>query len=160
MFACRRRVIELSVISESTATHSSPDRYLMPRHPDSLSPAELAFLAERHLGTLTTLSASGRPHSVAITFTYESGKVRILTNAGSQKVKNVERSGFASVCQVDGRRWLSLEGPATVHADEITIADAVAAYEHRYRATGENPDRVIVTISVEHVLGRADMPSR
>ena len=160
MFACRRHVIELPVTSESTATRSSPDRCLMPRHPESLSPTELVFLTERHLGTLTTLSASGRPHSVAIAFTYESGLVRILTNAGSQKVKNVERSGFASVCQIDGRRWLSLEGSAAVHSDEITIGEAVAACERRYRVPGANPDRVILTISVEHVLGRADIPSR
>lgn len=108
------------------------------------------------MGTLTTLSGAGRPHSVAIAFTYDSGIVRIVTNAGSQKVKNIARTGFAAVCQVDGRRWLSLEGPASVHTGADEIAEAVAAFERRYRPAGDSPDRVVITIAVEHVLGRAD----
>jgi F420H(2)-dependent biliverdin reductase len=131
----------------------------MARHPGSLTPQDHDFLTERHLGTLTTLSRSGRPHSVAIAFTYDAGRVRILTSAASQKVKNIERSRYASVCQVDGRRWLSLEGPATIRADSAAIASAVAAFERRYRLPSDNPSRVIITIDVETVLGRTDVAS-
>ena len=131
----------------------------MSRQPDALTPNDLSFLDERHLTTLTTLSPDGRPHSVAIGFTYANGAVRILTDAGSQKVKNIERSKFASVCQVDGPRWLSLEGPAFVARDDATLRNAVAAFERRYRPTSDNPNRVIVTINVERVLGRSEQLS-
>ena len=124
--------------------------------PAALPDEVLAFLAERHLATLTTLGADGRPHVVAVGFTFDPalGLVRIITNAGSQKAVNAARGGRAAVAQVDGRRWLSLEGPAAVTADPDRVAAAVAAYGTRYRHPGENPNRVALEITVERVLGR------
>lgn len=122
-----------------------------------LPEAVLAFLAERHLATLTTLRRDGTPHVVPVGFTYddEARLVRIITNAGSQKARNAERGSPAVVCQVDGGRWLTLEGRATLSADADRVAAAVAAYAGRYRVPGENPGRVAVEIAVERVLGRA-----
>ena len=114
------------------------------------------FLAERHLATLTTLDADGRPHVVAIGFTFDPGRrlVRVITDAGSQKALNAARGGRAAVAQVDGKRWLSLEGAATVTDDPDRVAAAVNAHGVRYRQPGENPNRVAIEISVERVLGR------
>ncbi len=126
----------------------------MPRSADSLTAAELGFLAERHLGTLTTLRPDGTPHVVAIAFTYEDGIVRIITNERSVKVRNVETGGRAAVSQVDGPRWLTLEGQATVSRDPERIAEAVDAFRRRYREPRPNPDRVAIEIHVDRVLGR------
>jgi F420H(2)-dependent biliverdin reductase len=116
----------------------------------------LAFLAERHLATLTTLDPKGRPHVTAVGFTFDPATrlVRIITNAGSQKAVNAARGGRGAVGQVDGKRWLSLEGAATVTDDPDRVAAAVAAYGVRYRQPGENPSRVAIEIDVERVLGR------
>ena len=118
---------------------------------------DLAFLRERHLGTLTTLQPDGTPHVVAIAFAFDpaEGLVRIITSDGSQKVRNVERRGYAAVCQVDGPRWLTLTGPAAVTRAADAIERAVATFERRYRPARENPDRVAIEITVEKVLGRA-----
>ncbi len=70
-------------------------------------------------------------------------------------MRNVEVSGRAVVCQVDGRRWLSLEGAASVARDPGTVATAVEAFEARYRPARENPKRVAIEIGVDRVLGRA-----
>jgi hypothetical protein len=59
------------------------------------------------------------------------------------------------VGQVDGPRWLSLEGPVTVTSDPDRVAAAVARYADRYRQPGENPERVAIEITVERILGRA-----
>jgi predicted pyridoxine 5'-phosphate oxidase superfamily flavin-nucleotide-binding protein len=61
--------------------------------PAALPEAALAFLAERHLATLTTLGAGGRPHVVAIGFTFDpaDGLVRIITDRASQKAANAAR---------------------------------------------------------------------
>ncbi len=74
----------------------------------------LAFLAERHLATLTTLRADGTPHVVPVGFGYdpEERVARIITFGTSQKVRNVGDGGRAVLAQVDGGRWLSLEGEA------------------------------------------------
>jgi F420H(2)-dependent biliverdin reductase len=126
------------------------------------SPADVtteahAFLRERHLGTLSTLRADGTLHVCAVGFTWDSDAriARVITGDGSQKVRNVERSGRAAVGQVDGGRWLSLEGPARVTRDPHEIAIAVARYTERYQEPRVNPQRVAIEIIVERVLGRA-----
>jgi F420H(2)-dependent biliverdin reductase len=60
-----------------------------------------------------------------------------------------------AVCQVEGRRWLTLEGAATVRDDEASVADAVDRYAARYRRPRENPARVVIEISVDRILGNA-----
>lgn len=126
----------------------------MARAPSQLTPVEIGFLTDRHLATLTTVRPGGRPHVVAIAFTYDDGLVRIITQETSRKVRNVGEHGWAAVCQVDGGRWLTLEGPAVVTADPARVAAAVAAHERRYRPVAENPARVAIEITVENVLGR------
>jgi PPOX class probable F420-dependent enzyme len=125
--------------------------------PAALPADVLAFLAERHLATLTTLGPAGRPHVVAVGFTFDpaDGLARVITDAASRKARNVGRGGRAAVAQVDGPRWLSLEGPAVVTDDPDRVAAAVTRYATRYRAPRENPTRVAIEISVERVLGRA-----
>ena len=127
-------------------------------HDPAALPAEvLAFLAERHLATLTTIAPGGWPHVVAVGFTFDpaDGLVRIITGGGSQKAANAARGGRAAVGQVEGVRWLSLEGPVTVTSDPDRVAAAVEAYTNRYRPPRENPTRVAIEITVERVLGRA-----
>jgi PPOX class probable F420-dependent enzyme len=128
----------------------------VPRGPADLTPAELEFLSERHLGTLTTLRADGSPHVVAIAFAYsaEERLVRIIASDRGQKVVNIERHPRAAVCQVDGPRWLTLEGQAQVSREPSRVAQAVGAFESRYRPARPNPNRVAIELTVERVLGR------
>ncbi len=126
---------------------------------DPRAPGEsvVAFLAERHLATLTTLRGDGSPHVVAVGFSYtpEDQLVRIITFARSVKAKNAARGGRAAVCQVDGGRWLTLEGDVTVTADPVRVARAVECYTARYREPGAREDRVAIEIRVDRILGRA-----
>lgn len=117
----------------------------------------LGFLAERHLATLTTLRADGSPHVIAVGFTYSSSErlVRVITFAGSVKARNARRGGRAAVCQVDGGRWLTLEGVARLTDDPPEVATAVQMYAARYRQPGERDDRVAIEIHIDRILGRA-----
>jgi F420H(2)-dependent biliverdin reductase len=118
------------------------------------------FLAERHLATLTTLRADGTPHVVAVGFTWdgEAGLVRVITNGPSQKAQNVRHgSPRAVVAQVEGRRWLSLEGVPVVSDDPERVAEAVRRYALRYRTPSVNPRRVVIEIAVDRVLGSAGL---
>jgi PPOX class probable F420-dependent enzyme len=124
--------------------------------PAALPPATLEFLAEYHLASLTTLRADGSPHVVPVGFSYDADEqlVRIITFEGSQKVTNARRGGRAAVSQVDGGRWLTLEGEITATTDPERVAAAVAGYAARYRQPGEREDRVALEIRVDRVLGR------
>lgn len=122
-----------------------------------LTDAAREFLAEYHLATLSTLDRTGRIHSVPVGMTYLDGVVRVIGSRGSQKFLNAARSGRASVNTVDGRRWLSFEGPARVSDDPEAVARAVALYAERYRLPRPNPERVVLEIAVERTLGSAGM---
>lgn len=114
-----------------------------------------SFLSDYHLATLSTLGRSGRVHAVPVGFTYEEGVVRVIGSRGTQKFVNAQRSGRASVCSVDGGRWISFEGPARVTDDPDVVAHAVALYAARYRQPRVNPDRVVLEMTVERTLGSA-----
>ena len=131
--------------------------------PRALPRPVLDFLAERHLATLTTLRPDGTPHVVAVGFTWDdaAGLVRVITDGASRKARNAESGagdpvrGRAVVCQVDGARWLALEGSVRVARDAAAVAEAVARYRERYREPRPNPTRVALEVTVDRVLGRA-----
>ena len=124
--------------------------------PRALPEEVLAFLAERHLATLTTLRPDGSPHVVAVGFTWddEIGLARVITNRTSRKAAHARLGGRAVVAQVDGPRWLALEGTVLFSDDPDRIAEAVRRYAVRYRQPAENPLRVALEITVDRVLGR------
>ena len=126
----------------------------MPSPPSELSPALTAFLTERHLASLTTLRADGSPHVVPVGFSFDtaSREVRIITFDGCQKVANARRGGRAAVSQVDGGRWVTLEGVIRATTDPAEVATAVAGYAARYQQPKERPDRVALVIVVDRVL--------
>ncbi|MFK0172440.1 pyridoxamine 5'-phosphate oxidase family protein [Streptomyces sp. NPDC090306] len=125
--------------------------------PDALY---LAFWGERHLCTLTTHRADGSPHVVPVGVTYDAaaGLARVITNGASAKARHVLAAGEAgarvAVCQVDGRRWATLEGRARVRTDAERVAEAERRYTERYtRVPSPNPDRVVIEIEVTRRLG-------
>ena len=62
--------------------------------------------------------------------------------------------------QVDGARWLSLEGKATVHTDIEAVRDAELRYAQRYRTPRVNPRRVVIEVRIERVLGSSPLLDR
>jgi PPOX class probable F420-dependent enzyme len=124
--------------------------------PSDPSPELLAFLTERHLATLTTLRPDGSPHVVPVGFTYDPATraARVITSGTSAKARHLRDGGArVAVCQVDGRRWLTLEGTAVVRDDAAAVAEAVARYAVRYKQPRVNPARVAIEISVDRILG-------
>jgi F420H(2)-dependent biliverdin reductase len=117
------------------------------------------FWRERHLCTLTTVRADGTPHvvPVGVTLDVDSATARVITSGGSHKVRHVLAAGdegaAVAVCQVDGRRWSTLEGRAVIRRDPASVADAERRYAERYRQPRENPARVVIEIKITRILG-------
>lgn len=132
----------------------------MAMHPDDLTAEARAFLAARHLATLTTLRTDGTPHVVPVGFTWDADErvARVITDGATLKARNAARGGRAALCQVDGASWLTLEGTTRVSADPDEVADAVRRYSGRYRVPRENPTRVVVLVAVDRVLGTVRTP--
>ncbi|WP_395292852.1 pyridoxamine 5'-phosphate oxidase family protein [Kitasatospora hibisci] len=133
----------------------------MAHDPRDLDDAFLAFWRERHIATLTTARPDGSPHVVPVGVTYqpETGVARVISSRTSRKVRNVLAAGETgmrvAVCQVDRARWSTLEGVAVVRDAPEAVADAERRYTERYRTPRVNPDRVVIEITVDRVLGRA-----
>ncbi|GAA0444670.1 PPOX class F420-dependent enzyme [Actinoplanes capillaceus] len=124
------------------------------------SPALAEFWTERHLCTLTTLRADGSPHVVAVGATLDpaAGIARVISFGTSTKVRNVRRGQRrVAICQVDGRRWSTIEGLAVVRDDPSSVAEAERRYAGRYRTPRPNPARVVIEVTITRVLGSATL---
>lgn len=126
--------------------------------PADPGPEARTFLTERHLATLTLTTRSGRLQVVPVGFTYEPERrlARVITWAAAHKARNVAASPGLDVvlCQVDGGRWLSLYGRATLADDPASVAEGERRYTERYRPPKERTDRVVLEIAVDRIIGR------
>jgi len=130
-----------------------------------LTPEQHVFVTERHLATLTTLRPDGTPHVVPVGYTWDpdQGVIRITTRHTSAKVRNIETRAArgedvrGAVCQVDGGRWLTLEGTIAVVRDREEVLEAMRRYAVRYRTLTEDPRRVVLRLTVDRVMGSSYM---
>ena len=128
--------------------------------PDALPSAVELFMAERHLATLSVPRPSGAPHVTPVGFTWdpEVGLARVITFGGARKVRLIEDAGTLPVtlCQVDGGRWLALEGEAVVSGDPARCAEGISRYARRYRPPSDRgADRRVIEVTVTRITGRA-----
>ena len=126
--------------------------------PDRLSATGLDFVRERHLATLSSVRRDGSPHVVPVGFTWdaEAGLLRVITSSSSVKARIARSGRRVAVCQLEGPRWLTLEGPAEFSDDPERVAEAVRRYAERYRQPRENPRRVVIEVAVDRLLGSPD----
>lgn len=116
------------------------------------------FWRQRHHQSLTTLTPAGMPHTVPVAATLDpaAGLARVLTSRHSKKARNIAAYGGPSpvtLCQVDGRTWVTLEGHAEISDDPLVVADAERRYAERFRTPRVNPHRVILLVTVDRAIG-------
>jgi PPOX class probable F420-dependent enzyme len=130
------------------------------RSPD---PGYLEFWREHHFCTLATQRPDGTPHlaPVGVTYDPDAGVARVIANKHSRKVANILAADDGSagapvaVCQVAKGRWATLEGRARVRTEPEAVAEAVNRYTERYgRTPSPNPDRVVIEIALDRMMGR------
>ena len=123
---------------------------------DALHPDTLPFLQEFHVGLLSTTRPNGTLHVVAVGFTYDP-QTRLAWSIGgrdSVKVRNITAGSRGALSQVDGSRWLTLEGPARIVDDPDGVAEAHRRYAVRYPGHGSpDPARVGIVVEVHQLMG-------
>lgn len=125
---------------------------------DAFPPLLLDFWTERHLCVLTSVRRDGRPHAVpvGVALDHDERCAWVITDRGSQKARTIAAGPATGVpvaaCQVDGRRWSTVEGRAVVLADADAVRRAEECYAGRYREPRPNPTRVAVRIDVDRFL--------
>jgi hypothetical protein len=124
---------------------------------NGLSAEVTTFLRERHLATLTCPRPDGTPHVAPVCFTYQpdTRTARIITFRAAHRVGFIGGGAPVALCQVDGPRWLTLEGHGVVTDEAGRVAEAERRFAERYRPPHQRDDRVAIEITVERMMGRA-----
>ena len=124
---------------------------------DALSDDVLAFLRERHLASLTSPRRDGTPHVAPVCFTYEPETrcARIITFRSAVRVGLIGSGARVALCQIDGARWLTLEGEAVLTDDPDRVREAERRFAERYQQPRDRDDRVAVEVAVDRIMGRA-----
>lgn len=93
---------------------------------------------------------------VGFTWDADHGWANITTIDRSTKVRNAAGFGEvparAALCQVDGGRWITLEGTMEVIRDPEVVAQAVERFGVRYSKPEHNPDRIVLRLTVDRVM--------
>ncbi len=124
--------------------------------------AAQAFLDEKVFGTLATVSGGGVPTQVLVWYLRDGDEILVASQSGTQKVKNIQRTGWASLSISQGPRFLTVRGHATIETDPAKTREQFQRIVHRYlppeaaetwiaNAEGQR-NRIIIHIPVEHVL--------
>ena len=124
--------------------------------PDQAGPAFAGFITDRYLAVRTLVRPNGQPHTTPVGFTWDqaAGLARVITWSGSMKSRLLEAGELAgTICQLDGGRWVTLEGPCSVTGEPGACADAVARYAARYtQPKDRGSERRVITMVVERIL--------
>ena len=98
----------------------------------ALTAAVRAFLAEPRYAVLATIGATGTPQLTAIWYELEGNSVLMNTTAGRVKHRNLQRDPRASICIVDGERYVTLSGVTTLIDDQAVAQADDLRLAHRY----------------------------
>ena len=119
-----------------------------------------SFLSEPRTAVIATVGPGGRAHAVPVWFRYADGAFRVITDRGSQKHRNVERTGRATLC-VDERdgsfRFVTAECAVDV-VDEVTRDERLALHTH-YRGR-DRAEKVVARGGHEHMVLLVLTPTR
>lgn len=128
---------------------------------DGVSETFTALWSQRRPCVLTTMRRDGTPHAVPVGVTLDVAqrRARVICGGGSQKARNVAAAGpegaRVALTVVEGRTWSTLEGVAVVRDDPERVREAERRYAEEYKVPRENPQRVVLEIAVDRVLGNA-----
>jgi PPOX class probable F420-dependent enzyme len=130
---------------------------------NALTDSVRRFLDEQVLCVLATRSADGHVHQSAVYFVCEGDELLISTEAQRRKARDIEETGWASVCVMGHERpfpSVTLAGAAEIRREGIGTATARVA--QRMLGLDEPPEpqtdealagvgRVIIAIRAERV---------
>ncbi len=129
----------------------------------------LSFLEENKLAVATTIGASGKSQATVVSAGLYEGKMAFVSRGQTVKVKNAARNGRCAVTVIkpDTTRYVTVEGPATVHGWDNTGPDELLDLLQKvYTALGRRIDnldafhqtmreeqRTIVLVTLERFYG-------
>lgn len=127
----------------------------------------LPLLQENHTAVAISVTPKGRAQSTVVSTALLDGKLAFASRPHTVKVKNIQRTGRATVTviKLDTRRYVTVEGPASVEPWQDTPAH-IKRLKDLYAAMGRAPkndeefakqmrgeQRSLVLITAERLYG-------
>ena len=128
----------------------------------------LPLLQGNHSGVAISVTPKGRAQSTVVSTAVLDGKVGFASRPHTVKVKNIQRTGRATVTviKLDTRRYVTVEGPASIEPWQDTPAH-IKRLKDLYSAMGRVPkgtdeefanqmrdeERSLVLVTPERVYG-------
>src|SRR4029450_8174929 len=127
----------------------------------------LPLLQENHSAVAISVTPKGRAQATVVSTALLDGKLGFASRPHTVKVKNIQRTGRAAVTviKLDTRRYITVEGPASVEPWKDTAAH-IQRLKALYGAMGRaskgdeefakqmrDEERSLVLVTPEHVYG-------
>ena len=98
------------------------------------------LLQENHTGVAISVTPRGHAHATVVSTAVLDGKVGFASRGHTVKVKNIQRTGRATVTviKLDTRRYVTVEGPASIEPWQNTPAH-LKRLKDLYVAMGRAP---------------------
>ena len=128
----------------------------------------LPLLQENHTGVAISVTPKSRAQSTIVSTAVLDGKLGFASRDYTVKVKNIQRTGRAAVTviKLDTRRYVTVEGPASIEPWQDTPAH-IKRLKELYVAMGRGPKgtdeefarqmrdekRNLILVTPEHVYG-------
>jgi PPOX class probable F420-dependent enzyme len=127
----------------------------------------LPLLQENHTAVAISLTPKGLAQATVVSAAVLDGKIGFASRPHTVKVKNIQRTGRATVTviKLDTRRYVTVEGPASVEPWQDTPAH-IKRLKHLYAAMGRAPkgdeefakqmrdeQRTLILVTPERVYG-------
>ena len=100
----------------------------------------LPLLQANHTGVAVSVTPNGRAQSTIVSTAVLDGKVGFASRPHTVKLKNINRTGRAAVTviKLDNRRYVTVEGPASIEPWQDTPAH-IKRLKDLYSAMGRAP---------------------
>jgi len=128
----------------------------------------LPLLQENHTGVATTVTPKGRAQATVVSTAVLDGKLGFASRGHTVKVKNIQRTGRATitVIKLDTRRYVTVEGPASVepwqdtpaHIERlktlyVAMGRAPSGAEEKFAEQMREEERSLVLVAPERLYG-------
>jgi nitroimidazol reductase NimA-like FMN-containing flavoprotein (pyridoxamine 5'-phosphate oxidase superfamily) len=106
--------------------------------PESRMPGELLgrFLGARKYIVVATTRRNGTPHAAMSSFAVADGKVWLPTEAGTARIRNLQRNPYASLVLTEGEdethAVVLMDGPVILVPDADAPSAALAAWKDKF----------------------------
>jgi PPOX class probable F420-dependent enzyme len=127
-----------------------------------LTPAARAFLSELRFAALATINKDGTPQQSTMWYDLDGDTILMNTAAGRVKYHNLVRDPRASICVVDGYRWVTIAGTVELNDEQTVAQEDIKRLAIRYhgqekgeqqaRESFSNQRRVTIRLKMDRVI--------